>query len=235
MALSEYMPYGAPELLAGSRSRMARATLAASLAVAMLVSGLGAILNRGGTTITLEPFAGPIVLLPPAELPKNYETPPPVQPAPPLSHELLTPVPVPDRVAPQDIPDTPSLPGAPGMQNGHDTAAPESHGVPMLPVEKDPEPGVFVPVDELPVAVQCAEAHYPDLPREAGVEGTVRVLMLVGLDGRVERAIIAPGGSVPMLDEAALAASRECVFTPALTNNHPVKVWVARNYRFSLH
>jgi protein TonB len=105
----------------------------------------------------------------------------------------------------------------------------------MLPVEKDPEPGVFVPVDELPVAVHCAEAHYPDLPREAGVEGTVRVLMLVGLDGRVERAIIAPGGSVPMLDEAALAASRECVFTPALTNNHPVKVWVARNYRFSLH
>jgi protein TonB len=147
----------------------------------------------------------------------------------------VTPVPVPDRVAPEDIQDTPPLPGVPGTPNGHDTVAPESHGVPVLPPEQDPEPGVYVAVDELPYPIHCAEARYPDLAREAGVEGTVRVLMLVGLEGRVERAIIAPGGSVLMLDEAALAASRQCVFTPALTNNHPVKVWVARNYRFSLH
>ncbi len=237
MALSDHMPYGAPELLAGSRSRMACATLAASLAVTLLASGLGAILSRGVTTLTIASPESRVVLLPPLDSPTGDQAPPPVRPAPPLSREPVTPVPVPDRVAPEDIRDihdTPPVPDVPGAPNGHDTAEPESHGLPVPPAEKDPEPGAFVPVDELPVVIHCAEARYPDLAREAGVEGVVRVLMLVGRDGRVERAIVSPGGSVPMLDEAALAASLQCVFTPALTNDHPVKVWVARNYRFSL-
>jgi hypothetical protein len=51
----------------------------------------------------------------------------------------------------------------------------------------------------------------------------------------VERAIVAPKGSIPMLDQAALDAALTCVFTPALTNGHPVKVWVSQGYRFSLH
>ena len=238
MVLSEYMPYGAPELLDGARSRMARSTLVASLAVVLLVSGLGAILGRGVTTITIELPRGweDKLLPPPTEPPREYRTPPRVPPAPPRTHELVIPVPVPDRVAPiDDFHDAPPVPSVPGGERGGDTVWPGSHGDPAPPVEKDPEPGTFIAVDELPYPVHCAEARYPDLAREAGVEGTVRVLMLVGLSGRVERAILAPGGSVPMLDEAALAASRQCVFTPALAHDHPVKVWVSRNYHFSLH
>ncbi len=106
-------------------------------------------------------------------------------------------------------------------------------GAPAPPA--DPAIGDIVIVDVYPNLVTSVEPRYPDLAREAGVEGVVRVLMLVGLDGRVVRAVVAPGGSVLLLDEAALDAARGCVFTPALTNNHPVKVWVSRSYRFSLH
>jgi outer membrane biosynthesis protein TonB len=51
----------------------------------------------------------------------------------------------------------------------------------------------------------------------------------------VEKAVIAPKGSVPMLDQAALEAARRSVFTPALANGRPVKVWVRQQYRFALH
>ena len=239
MALSDYMPYGAPELLDGARSRMARSTLLASLTVAMLVSGVGAILDHGVTTITFEPPGAnaDTLLSPPIDAPQEYRTPPPVRPAAPPTDVDATPVPVPDAAAPPDeIRDAPPLPDVPAGDGPPGAISMTMRGTGMGPATpRDPEPGEIVIVDELPNPIRCGEARYPDLAREAGVEGVVRVLMLVGLDGRVQRAIIAPGGSIPMLDEAALAASRQCVFTPALANGHPVKVWVSRNYHFTLH
>jgi protein TonB len=129
---------------------------------------------------------------------------------------------------PTDVPSGPiagDLPPGPAVKSGDGTLAPPA----------DPQPGTFVYADEMPAKIRCADAVYPDLARSAGVEGTVRVLMLVGLNGHVERAIIAPKGSVPMLDQAALDAALTCVFTPALANGHPVKVWVSQSYHFALH
>ena len=63
----------------------------------------------------------------------------------------------------------------------------------------------------------------------------VSVLEEGGHFGRVEKAQIARDGSVPMLDQAALEAARRSVFTPALANGRPVKVWVRQQYRFALH
>jgi periplasmic protein TonB len=75
--------------------------------------------------------------------------------------------------------------------------------------------------------------QYPDIAREAGVEGTVMVQALVcssGLiyDTRIDR-------SIPMLDSAATEAIRQWVFKPALANHVPVAVWVVIPVRFSLH
>jgi len=50
----------------------------------------------------------------------------------------------------------------------------------------------------------------------------------------VLKAIVQPKGSVPMLDQAAITAALASVFTPALVNNRPVKVWVTQDYRFKL-
>jgi protein TonB len=104
-----------------------------------------------------------------------------------------------------------------------------------ITIDEDPPPGTYVYTDELPQLVRSVKPIYPDLPREAGVEGTVKLWMYVGLDGHVLRAVVQPKGSVPMLDQAAIDAALQFRFTPALANGKPVKVWVAQDFKFSLH
>jgi len=187
-------------------------------------------------TITIDRVVtGPIVLLPPPLEPlPAVRTLPRSTPEPPKGDPEWTARPVPDIDAPPEPePQTPAAgegerattPSEPDAAQGAGPAGPPA----------DPAPDAFTVVDVYPQLLTSVEPRYPDLAREAGVEGVVRVLMLVGLDGRVVRAVVAPGGSVLLLDEAALDAARGCVFKPALTNDHPVKVWVSRSYRFSLH
>jgi protein TonB len=76
---------------------------------------------------------------------------------------------------------------------------------------------------------------YPDLAREAGVEGLVVVHALIGKDGRVLRVELDPKKNVLMLNAAALEAAMKWKFTPALANGHPVVVWYAIPFKFVLH
>jgi protein TonB len=98
--------------------------------------------------------------------------------------------------------------------------------------EELPKFGDYVYIEELPEAVTRVAPEYPDLARDANVDGTVLVQALVGRDGRVRDVRVVQ--SIPMLDEAAVAAVRKWVFKPALANNKPVAVWVAVPVRFTL-
>ena len=232
MSLSDFMPYGAPELLEGASPRMARSTLTASAVVAALVWGLGLVAASRPALRTVEQDTGPEYTFEQ----RIYEPERPTEP------ERMIPkvTPKDGELRPVEVePPAPSIleperigPG-PAVKGGEPDAVGDRGVAPAPPV--DPLPGVFVYTDELPQLVRGVKPLYPDLAREAGVEGTVKLQLLIGLDGRVQRAIVRPGGSVPMLDEAAIAAALQCVFTPALVNNRPVKVWVNQDYRFSLH
>jgi TonB family protein len=59
--------------------------------------------------------------------------------------------------------------------------------------------------EELPEAITKVAPTYPDIAREAGVDGTVMVQALVGKDGRVKDTRVVK--SIPMLDAAAAAAT----------------------------
>jgi protein TonB len=96
----------------------------------------------------------------------------------------------------------------------------------------DPGPNDFVPVEQLPELVWMAEPRYPEMARLGGLEGTVELLLLVNIDGRVKTARVER--SIVGLDEAALAAAMTATFKPALWQGKPVKVWVALPIRFSL-
>lgn len=124
--------------------------------------------------------------------------------------------------------DGPSIPGSPG-QSGSIGTPQQGVGMPTSALE----PGVFIYTDELPRVVSRVTPEYPAFAHDAGVEGTVVVWALVGLDGRVDEVRIQK--SVPMLDAAAADAVRGWRFTPALANEHPVRVWVAVPVRFRLH
>ena len=239
MALSDYMPYGAPELLEGASPRMARATFASTALVASLVWCLGIVVaNHPGTGVP------PVVELPPdifrpeqIRVHEPTRAVPPVVPSTPSKDAEFRPV-LDDTPQPPAIdPSTPvgPEPQAPAGRIGESDALPVGSGIAPCACGVDPLPNEYVYTDELPTLVRARKPVYPDIAREAGVEGTVKLQLLVGLDGHVERAIVRPGGSVPLLDDVAIAAALASVFTPALVNNHPIKVWVAQEYRFTLH
>jgi len=99
----------------------------------------------------------------------------------------------------------------------------------------DNMPGVndYVYVEELPEAITKVSPEYPDIARQSSMEGTAIVKALVGKDGHVKDTVVVK--SVPVLDDAAVAAVKKWVFKPALSNNKPVAVWVAVPVKFSLN
>jgi TonB family protein len=97
----------------------------------------------------------------------------------------------------------------------------------------NPSPDDFVAVEEMPVLISMPPPVYPDMARQAEVEGTVMVRALVGKDGKVQDAFVTEG--IPMLNDAAVAASKKAVFKPALQQHKPVAVWVQIPMRFTLN
>jgi protein TonB len=96
------------------------------------------------------------------------------------------------------------------------------------------EPRVdYVAFESAPELVAIDRPEYPEMAREARVEGHVVVLVLVGVDGFVKDARLADDG-VPMLNEPALAAARAAVFRPALQSDQPVAAWIAIPIEFAL-
>ena len=96
-----------------------------------------------------------------------------------------------------------------------------------------PDPDTFVPVEQEPLLLSIPSPAYPELARDAGIDGTVLVHVLVGEDGFVKSALILQ--SVLGLDEAALGAARAAVFRPALQQQRPVAVWIVVPIEVRLH
>ena len=99
---------------------------------------------------------------------------------------------------------------------------PDIEIVPYYKVEVKPKP-VFNPIPK-----------YPELAKQAGIEGTTVVKMLVDVDGSVREVKILKSSGNQMLDQAALAAARQSKFTPAKQRDKFVRVWVSRPFKFKL-
>lgn len=234
IALYQFMPYGAPELLEVGRKYITRAlTVAMSglLVVFALLLGLGFYLAH-------RPHETSTIVVPYREL----QAPPPLTDAPPPPKIAITtpvappaaavPVPVPDAEAPQEqkIASQEEL-----SQSTPSVSSEGSDNIVVQPPSDDdlPKFGDYVYVEELPEAITKIAPVYPDIAREAGVDGQVMVQALVGKDGKVKDVRVVK--SIPMLDQAAVSAVKQWLFKPALSNNKPVAVWVAVPVKFSLH
>ena len=73
---------------------------------------------------------------------------------------------------------------------------------------------------------------YPSIAQAARVQGIVIIEATIGPDGQVVNARILR--SVPLLDEAALAAVRQWQYTPTLLNGVPVPVIMTVTVQFTL-
>jgi protein TonB len=234
VTLYEFVPYGAPELLEVRETYLTRALATASTGLVVLfaiATATSAWLARNAGE-NLVPSGVVITLAPPPSLERPMAPVVPMAPrvSPPMAGH---PVPVPDQSAPpeQTIVSQDEL----RQSNPGDTPADDGGGVTLAPPSIEPVPRVtdYVYYDEPPALVTQVKPVYPDLAREAGVDGTVQLRVLVGKDGRVKDVHV--DRSIALLDEAAVAAARQWVFTPALSNGHPVMVWVAVPVRFTLH
>ena len=105
--------------------------------------------------------------------------------------------------------------------------------VPEAQPASDASPGVHVAAEEMPILISMPPPAYPEIARQAEVQGTVVVRVLVGIDGRVRDVIVVEG--IPMLNRAALEAARNAIFKPALQQHRPVAVWVHVPMEFVLH
>ena len=236
VTLYEFMPYGAPELLESRRRHMSRAlvlTSAAALGLYALTRGVAFLIPAPTVAphhlvFTPEPFVIP--------QPRVDVTPPtPRIPAEPVTHPAAPPEPVRDDIAlPSELIDPTPGPveeSATGVIPGT-----IERGTVVGPApEVLPELGQWVYVEQEPAAIREVKPEYPSIAREAGVEGRVTVQVLVGKEGRVLDAVLARNVQVPMLNEAALAAARQWVFTPGYANGNPVACWTAIPFHFRLH
>ena len=136
------------------------------------------------------------------------------------------PVPPDTQVKPYEIGDE-LLPGEPGP--------PSPDGVP----DGEGEPGAAGPVEQTPVfwkmkPVETRPPVYPPRCLRLGIEGTVRVRVLVGEDGRVQEATVGKSSGEAALDDAALDAVRDWRFEPAKRDGVPVRAWAIVPIEFKL-
>jgi len=95
------------------------------------------------------------------------------------------------------------------------------------------------PVEETPVIwklkpVETRPPVYPPRCLRMGIEGTVRVRVLVGEDGRPQEVTIGKSSGESALDESALEAVRTWRFEPARRNGVPVRAWAVVPIEFKL-
>lgn len=177
-----------------------------------------------------------IVRLPDLAAPPSIaqdNTPPPVQAVAPVAPPAMgVPEPVPDFEA-----DEPTLATQEEMSEmivPTDMSDFGSGGDSLvIEMGDDPSPDEFVAVEEMPVLVSLPAPYYPELARQAGIDGLVMVRALVNKEGKIDDAKALDGPD--MLIEPAIAAVMKAVFRPALQQHRPVAVWVNIPIRFSLN
>jgi periplasmic protein TonB len=102
-----------------------------------------------------------------------------------------------------------------------------------LNINDDTAPPDFVPYEKEPTVVKRVDPKYPDLALRAGLEGTVYVKAWVDKEGKVRKVLILKSDA-PIFEEAAIAAAKQFVFTPAVMQKGPVSVWVSWPFKFRL-
>ena len=98
-----------------------------------------------------------------------------------------------------------------------------------------PNPGTFIPHSILPVCTFRRVPDYPDMARQAGVEGRVILQVFISTEGKPVQVVIMQSSGLGSMDEAAEEAAWNSSWSPARrADNEPVSVWTSVIYDFVL-
>jgi protein TonB len=170
--------------------------------------------------------------------------PPPPPPAPPVAQPKVVPQQVNPNAAPIEAPKE-IIPepakGVEGVPGGVEGGVPGGvvggvvGGLPEAPPPPPPPPSAPVRVGgniKQPTKTKDVRPVYPPIAQSARVQGVVIIEATIGADGRVKEAKVLR--SIPLLDQSALDAVRQWVFTPTLLNGVPVPVIMTVTVNFTL-
>lgn len=163
-----------------------------------------------------------------APAPRRTAPPPPTDPG-----RLAVPVDVPERVTPEEVFDVGVEGGAPGGVEG---------GIPggvvggiVGGISEAPSPPKAVHVGgqiKEPKKLTHVAPVYPDIAIRAKISGDVVLECRISPQGRVVEVKVLRG--IPLLNDAAIAAVRQWVYTPTLVDGVPVHVIMPVTVQFTL-
>jgi len=232
--------YGSLEIKRAYRKNMAIGIITGALIMIASISSyrLFANLHAAEISIVRAPAPDSVILLPP--------------PLPPIYDDFKStriaierPIPksgIPTPVPEADAPENATLPTvddlitliSKNMPKSIDDLNPNSVLI-ANPEEIIPDPSVFIPVDEMPQAIESIVPVYPEMARIAGVQGEVWGKAYIDKNGKVREVIIfKPSGANAGFEESAIAAARQTEWKPAISNGRPVGVWVSYKIEFRL-
>ena len=93
----------------------------------------------------------------------------------------------------------------------------------------------FYAFDEPPILLRSQNPVYPDLARQAGIEGTVLINALVTEDGKVAEVSVIQSDVTSAMNKAAEDAVMHFIFKPAKQRTVPVPANIAVPIRFKIH
>jgi periplasmic protein TonB len=172
---------------------------------------------------------------PPPPAPRAASAPRAVQPVTPADAKFTAPVDVPDQIKPEAGLDV-GVPG--GVAGGVEGGVPGGvvggvvGGLPEAP----PPPVQAVRVGgqiKEPKKIKNENPTYPDIAKQARVQGIVILECTISPQGKVTDVKILRG--IPLLDQAAVDAVKQWVYTPTLLNGVPVPVIMTVTVNFKLN
>lgn len=104
---------------------------------------------------------------------------------------------------------------------------------PAAPPRPDPS-RVYMKWDVPPRLAESTEPKYPDIARRAGVEGRVRLHIVVGIDGTVEEVEVVRAFPRGIFDRAAVQAVQKWRYRPAILKGRPVRARFSQTLQFVL-
>lgn len=123
--------------------------------------------------------------------------------------------------------------GEPGVDAGASGLDQLAFGLSTI-ADEEPDLNEFRILEVQPEMIHEVSPDYPRQAEAAGLEGTVWIASLVGIDGAVIRSQVMVSSGVESLDEAARIAALVYRYRPAIQNGRPVKCWVKYRVRFTL-
>ncbi len=88
----------------------------------------------------------------------------------------------------------------------------------------------FVTVEEMPRKLNNVVPLYPEMAERAGIEGSVDLKVLVGVNGTVDSVVVLDGPKIFV--DSAIDAAKRTRFSPAKYGGRPVACWVLMPFRF---